>query len=58
MRPRDPNVHPKDLAVNKQYLFNVGMTPSGGPNTSTPYVPNDRKYVSLLWATPLVYWPS
>ncbi|KAH7631021.1 multicopper oxidase-domain-containing protein [Sordaria sp. MPI-SDFR-AT-0083] len=40
----DPNVDPKTLAPNKRYIFNVGLTMSGGPNTSTPYIPDDQAY--------------
>jgi hypothetical protein len=43
----DPKADPKKLPNNTKYIFNVGMTPSGGPNaTNSPYIPNDRAYVS------------
>ncbi|KAK3937427.1 putative laccase precursor [Diplogelasinospora grovesii] len=32
------------LPNNSKYIFDVGMNPSGGPNTSTPYIPNDKPY--------------
>lgn len=46
---QDPNVDPKTLAPNKRYIFNVGLTMSGGPNTSTPYIPDDQAYVRSLY---------
>ncbi len=42
----DPNIDPDDLPNNRKYIFNVGMTPSGGPGTNTPYIPDDKEYVS------------
>lgn len=40
----NPNVDPDTLPANETYIFNVGMTPSGGPNSSGPYIPNDKEY--------------
>ncbi|KAK4239002.1 putative laccase precursor [Achaetomium macrosporum] len=40
----DPYVDPKSLAPEKKYIFDVGMTPSGGPGSDTPYVPDDKPY--------------
>ncbi|KAK3900945.1 putative laccase precursor [Staphylotrichum tortipilum] len=40
----DPHTNPDDLPNDKKYIFNVGMTPSGGPGSNTPYIPDDKEY--------------
>ncbi|KAL2022363.1 hypothetical protein VTK56DRAFT_5430 [Thermocarpiscus australiensis] len=40
----DPKADPDKLPNNRKYIFNVGMTKSGGPGTNTPYIPDDKPY--------------
>ncbi|KAK0636757.1 multicopper oxidase-domain-containing protein [Bombardia bombarda] len=40
----NPDVEHSALPNNTRYIFDVGMTKSGGPNTSTPYIPDDEPY--------------
>ncbi|VBB84489.1 Putative laccase precursor [Podospora comata] len=45
----DPKVEdPYTLPNNSQYIFNVGMISSGGPNSSMPYIPNDKAYTRWM----------
>ncbi|KAK3687959.1 multicopper oxidase-domain-containing protein [Podospora appendiculata] len=32
------------LPNNTKYIFDVGMTKSGGPGSNTPYIPDDQQY--------------
>ncbi|KAK4184062.1 putative laccase precursor [Podospora australis] len=35
---------PYTLPNNTRYIFDVGMMPSGGPNGTGPYIPDDKSY--------------